>query len=625
MSYLSKAQIDRILCNLMGYKDFELQQDGKEITFTLDLEVMDRFNDFCYVSSKMFKEAAAGKDLRKISFDLPESPRAENQHGIDAPFDPLGKVYVDRSLEHLLKAAGYEIKNIPTANCMPVLTKGVKEFEAQEKEAISVKSQNVRQARDELKKAKKAGDESAIADLSAKIEALEATPAMEKTFSESINEYRKNVIDPKHRYKDHNIYVRILKGWENTDLSSVYLTLRMIRDHLYLKENGITDVMQDVIVYEWFAKLSEHKRSLYPEEVNLDRFYRGMRLTNVIIYPDGKAILWYTLLDRVLGDDILGIGVDIDPPFEEGYATGIKHVHIGSLSDHPSLMMYRNLYNRLDLSQMVKAVHYCSDDNISPFSLEETSSQLIFINDPYVVFDVELPLAKSDKKKVIEVMFKSSNDFDLDKTIKRLAELKENELSDFDSLMADMMEGVAEPVIEIKNEQEAKRRRRDPELEGLTFVDPMHHTDFTRNKFEKNYPLNVERAVICDEGEIKFVMPTPLFSYHDKADEIADNDDDTLNLIHADAIVVTLSRVAEQYEFTSIDLADCVQIPTGNHHNKEVERLKLNTINEILDDHSTPEANWIEKWESDYDVVVKERELKNAAAKAKKPKKGKKQ
>lgn len=602
MSYLPKAQIDRILCNLMGYKDFELQRDGSEITFTLDLESMDRFNDFSFVSSEMFTKAAQGVDPRQIKYDAPESPRAANQFGVDAPFDPLGKIYVDRKLQHLLKLASYEVKAIPTKNCMPQFYEAIKEFEAKEQEQISAHALAIRNKRDEIKAAKKAKDEALLSKLDAELNELEAAPASTLDINEAVENFREENFEKKRHYKDHNLYIRILKGWDETDLSSVYLTLRMIRDHLYLKENGITDIMQDVIVYEWFNKLNERQRSLYPEKVNLDRFYRGMRLTNVIIFPDGKAILWYTLLDRVLGNDILGVGVDIDPPFNEGYATGIKHVHIGTLEDHPTLLHYRELYSSEQLEDLVKSVHYCADDNISPFSFEETGRQLVFINDPYVVFDLELGSQENNKKKVIEVMFKSSPNFSLQRTIDRIIELKENELSDFDSLMKEMMEGVAEPVIEIKNDQEAKRRRNDPEYEGLTFVDPIHHSDFTRAKFERNYPLNVERAVICDDGVIKFIMPTPLFSYHDKADEMQDTEEDTLNLIHADAIVVTLSRHNDQYEFTSIDLADCVQIPVGMHHNREVDGLHIDALNEILADLREPDENWDKEWEAGYNI-----------------------
>ena len=266
------------------------------------------------------------------------------------------------------------------------------------------------------------------------------------------------------------------------------------------------------------------------------------------------------------------------------------------------------------LKSVVTGVHYTPNDNISPFSLEETSQQMTFINDAYLIFDLPLKTSAKSQLKSLEVLVRlpESGQPNLDEVTARLNQLQEQDLSDFDQLNADIVSTIAEPIIAMKNQQEQKRCAKDPEYAGYTFKDPMHRNEFTYNRLMRQYPLNIERVVLSD-NELKFLIPTSLFAFTDKEDDKFQEHNDTLGLVHADAIVVTLVQQGSGLDFSSIDLADCVQIPFGMHQNQDASSYEDNALRELLVDLGKElPVDWID-WLNDARVTLKEHSTKEAA------------
>ncbi len=150
----------------------------------------------------------------------------------------------------------------------------------------------------------------------------------------------------------------------------------------------------------------------------------------------------------------------------------------------------------------------------------------------------------------------------------------------------------------MKNEQEKRRRNRDPEYADYTFKDSMLPSDITVPRLLRNYKLNIERIIIDDENSLRFMIPTNLFAFSDKADDQFVEVTDTLGLVHADAIVVTLSVNGDGLDITSIDLADCVQIPYGSHKSAEIKAYASDIADSLMADinNALPEG-WKESWQ----------------------------
>ncbi len=427
-----------------------------------------------------------------------------------------------------------------------------------------------------------------------------------------------------HRYAGRKINLRFIKGWNN-DKSSALWTLHILHMQLGLVDDGLTDLLRDVIVYEWLDKKSVDERVALglkrevAEQLDLDALYKDLRLSDIVILPDGKSVLWYSVdgAEAFFNDGVKGFGVDIDPPYMRDYAIGIKHVFAGKLDEHPTLKWYRTMLAHPRLKELVQDVHYCPCDNISPFTVEETSSQMNFINDGYLIFELGLNQDNNKTSRAsIEVLVKERPEMSLESLVKQLERLKFEDLSDFDNLSSDIVNTIADPLVEMKNEQEQKRMQHDSEFKGYTFKDPIHRSPFTKTKLMRNYQPNIERIVISDEqiSELKFILPSNLFAFKDAEDDLYQENNQSLGMVHADAVVVTLVQNGEGYDFSSIDLADCVQIPFGAHQNRDANVFNDNNLYLMLQDLGAPvPEGWDEEWKVEDAALQERRELAKAA------------
>ena len=88
----------------------------------------------------------------------------------------------------------------------------------------------------------------------------------------------------------------------------------------------------------------------------------------------------------------------------------------------------------------------------------------------------------------------------------------------------------------------------------------------------------------------------------------------SLGIVHADAIVVSLELNGEGYDFSGIDLADCVQIPFGAHQNHDVDSYPEQGLSTLFSDLESPlPEGWKESWVqtvSEFELVQPESENK---------------
>ncbi len=692
MIRLFASQINRSICRLMGIdklmlQDFELQQHKPEITFELDLEVMEKYDDFKFISEKMFRAALNGEDCRALTYDYPDPPNAKAQAAVDSPLNPNDKIGVDVPMSVFFEINGNTINHFKTQALMPVMSEFIDKYIAQERKENNeklaeqrMKKQAEKAERKAAAKAEKAvkaeqkkeeppkpkyknkeeeqkAKESAravakafeklglapdgktpLAELKAKVEAEAAAKAAEleaqkeaeekarlKAEAEAAvknaqaagdakaaEEITKNEEKPlthtekmmlsvrasmaeKHRYKDRKLYIRILPG-PNGDNRSIEWALASLHHHLIVPDEGLTDLMRDIIVYQWFENLPKDQRGLFPAWLDPADFYKSLRLTDVVIFHDGKMMLWYECRNKVCGPYYPGFGVDIDPPFKRNYAVGIKHVYGGKLADHPTVRRYRDMLASKSLNRIVNDVHFCQKDNISPYTEDETSDKMSFINDAFMVFDVPIP----NSDKTIEVLVKDKPELTMNDIAERLEDLRDNYLADFLALNDDIIDFISEPLVEMKNTQEERRRNRDPEFSQLRFKDAIHRNEFTIERLRKNYPLKIDRIVLAGDNELKFLIPTNLFAFMDKEDDMYAAGSNCLGLVHADCIMVTLHYGDDGLEVTGIDLSDCVQIPYGSHKNEDIEVFKSEFLNTLLENKNAPipedwDYEWLEK------------------------------
>lgn len=615
MGHISASQFNLAVCRLMGFEGLSPAESGKEITCRIVLDRMEKFSDFRYISARMLTAALEGEDLDALDYDYPPSPNQALIDIIDSPLDSLDKISIDSEVRALCELIGVEVSRQQTRFMFPVMSKWLDTFFQQEREKEQKEAEERRKLRHAAKEARRAARnaepdsplakaaaeaeaaaaaaEEAAAAKSSGTEGSEGAGAARSRMYESLDKLKKE-LGEKHRYKGRTLNLRLLKGWDS-NWSSIFMTINTLRNQLSVEDDGLTDMLRDVFVYEWFDKLPDDQRARFAPVENLDDLYNSLILTDVVLFPDGKSVVWYKMENTMLGSLYEGFGVDVDPPYQDGYAIGIKHIFVGSLKDHPSVKHYRSMLDSDALKEIASSAHYTPGDNISPFSLEETSRQMTFINNGYLIFDLDL---LNDSGQSIEVLVREGELLGSDNIATRLRSLKEKDLSDFDSLSTDIINSIAEPLVEMKNEQEKRRRNRDPEYADYTFKDSMLPSDITVPRLLRNYKLNIERIIIDDENSLRFMIPTNLFAFSDKADDQFVEVTDTLGLVHADAIVVTLSVNGDGLDITSIDLADCVQIPYGSHKSAEIKAYASDIADSLMADinNALPEG-WKESWQ----------------------------
>lgn len=602
MSNLSVSQIERAICKVMGYEDFQHDVEHHEVTFKLNLELMEKYVDFKYLSGNMFTYALTNNELGDLVFDTPQAPNRPYQYLCSNPLDYMDKIVVSDDLAAFLHLNKVSVSNNSTQVIMPKLFESMEEFKKQEQAKTQALAKLRKEQKAAAKKAAKAAKKGNAPAQDSKAELPENTE-LEKASSESLKDrinahvasYKSN-LQENHRYQGRSIYIRMI-GAKDDDFSSALMTLTIIHNQLQIVDDGITDVMRDVFVYEWFDKLAD--KSQFKEVADLDELYKALELSNVLIFPDGKSVLWYDIKGNILGDNFSGFGVDVDPPYLSGYAVGIKHVFLGHIEDHPTLKLYQTMLAHEGLNKVAKSVHYCPSDNISPFDAQETSEQMIFINNGYLIFDLELSKGDEEKPaKTIEVLVKESDNINFDELAQILANLKDNELSSFDVLCEDIINIIAQPIVDMKNKQEARRRARDPEYATYIFKDEVLSSNLNVPKLLRNYPLQVERLIKEDDGSLKLLILSRLFAFIDKDDNQFLENEESLGLVHADAIVVTLTREGDGLDVSSIDLADSVQVPYGSHNNNDVSSFKENKLLEVASckDEGLPEG-WDKEWQ----------------------------
>lgn len=600
MSKLSVSQIERAICKVMGYEDFKRDVDRHEISFQLNLDRMEKYEDFKYLSGKMFTQALGSNDLSSFVADVPMAPNRAYQYSYANPLDFMDRFVLSDDMAVLLALHELPVTTHQTQIILPKLYESIAEFKKQEQ----LKNQELAKLRKEQKAAAKKAAKAAkkgknlVDSTDSNIEEIKALePESPDNLKERMHDHVLKLqaeLQKAHRYQGRSLKVHLLEG-NDGDYSSALMTLTILHNQLKVEDEGITDMMRDVFVYEWFDKIAD--KSAYKQIDDLEVLYNALQLSDIVIFPDGKSILWYEIKDNLLGDDYSGFGIDVDPPYLSGYAVGIKHVFVGKLEQHPTSELYRQLLEHQGITKVAKSVHYCPCDNISPFDAQETSEQMIFINNGYLIFDIELNHSNEFASKNIEVLVKAQESCDLDKLSERLVKLKENDLSSFDTLCSDIVNTIAQPIVDMKNQQEARRRSHDPEFAAYTFKDPILSSNLTVPKLLRNYPLVVERIILDKDDTLKFLILSKLFAFTDQADNQFLESEESLGLVHADAIVVTLSQQGDGLEVTSIDLADSVQIPYGSHKNEDVESYKDNKLLDLIAPDEPVALGWESKWQ----------------------------
>ena len=653
LSQLTPSQFNLALCKLMGFSNWQV--DAAAITCELNLELMEKFDDFKFVTGRMLEQALAQSDLSNVEYNYPTTFAHSNQSVLASILNRLDPIVLSPEValacDNLplnqnrlsVKAAllwpevcevyrqkfQERIKQEQAA-AKEAAEKEVAEKEAAEKEAAAKAAADAASA--DAAPADAASAEAAPAEpTAAPQEQNEVQPALEAAAQEAseaetpeeapeqdavteesaaTDEIPCDVVveDPileeiqaqlvaQHRYQGRKVKLHFIMGWDGNDASMLW-SLNTIHYQSGIVDSGLTDVLRDVFVYEWFDKQSaDFKAALGAQSCDLDALYQSLELSDIVFLPDGKSVLWYRLTKPLLGPTVEGFGVDIDPPFKHNYAIGVKHVFMGKLEDYPTINLYRTMLSHEGLKSVVTGCHFTPPDNISPFSLEETTQQMTFINDAYLIFDLPLKLTPGSKHKIknIEVLVRYNEaEFDLDAITARLKQLQEQDLADIEQLNADIVSTIAEPIIAMKNQQEEKRRAKDPEYATYTFKDPIHRNEFTLKQFMQQYALTMDRIIINDH-EFKFLFPTSLFAFSDKDDDKFQEDNKTLGLVHADAIVVTLVQQDSGLDFSSIDLVDCVQIPFGMHQNQDIATYNGHSLRDLLVDLNTPlDPQWQE-------------------------------
>lgn len=667
MSRLLTSQINRAIFRVMGLDKFQLQEfedHFHEITFEWDLELMEKYDDFKYLSEDMFRKAVAQANMHEVDYPYPQPPKVNALPAIDSPLNPNEKIALDLPMNIFFELDKRPINVFKVSGLMPMMSHFIEEYEALERkkqsekmvaerkqkqaekakrkaEAKAAKANKVSQpalSKEELKKAQESANavakayeklglnpdgssaksnerdtevskSIASADESAKLNDNAAVNESNVEGSEDVTEAPSmmDVVCEKmaalHRYTGRKIYIRALPS-RSGDLRSIEWCMSCLHQHLIVPENGITDLMRDLIVYKWFNNLEPEQRALFPHDLSCADLHKSLILSDVIIFHDAKMTLWYALKNNICGSDIQGFGVDIDPPFKRNFAVSIKHIFSGKLADHPTVATYRKMIAHKRLNNVVTDVHYCQNDNLSPSSQEETSEQLSFINDAFMIFDMEINGVQGS----IEVLVKDQLYDNLDAVAARLKDLKDNDLSDFDGLNSDIIELIAEPIVEMKNDHEARRRNKDAEFAGLIFKDGIHRQEFTVEKLRKSYPLKIDRIVITSDEEIKFLINTNLFAYIEKPSANSANGGDVLSLIHADCIMVTFIQGDNGLELSSIDITDGIQIPYGAHKNEDINLYTDGVLENLVND----KHNYIdEDWDKEWNEAVAERRQKD--------------
>lgn len=615
LSQLTPAQLSLALCKLMGLSHWQVNSDGAAITCELNLELMEKYGDFKFVTGSMLEQALSDDDLSTLEYRYPTTWMNRFQAVLVNPLNRNDLIALSPELIAALEKSPLTsgLNTIKSTDLWPQLYEAYvrkqKERALQAKEELAAQQAEAKALAEQVQ-ADNAAAEAAPAAPAAPVEpAATETPvaapeegnaeAAEAAEAEELGDVV--VDDPvlqemqaelaaQHRYQGRKLKLHFIRGWDGKDASMLW-TYSIMQYQLGVVDDGITDVMRDVIVYEWLDKQSaDFKASLGAGACDLERLYQSLELSDIVFLPDGKAVLWYRLKEPLI-PGVEGFGVDIDPPFKRNYATGIKHVYMGKLEEHPTLVLYQAMLRHEGLKSIVTGVHYTPADNISPFSLEETSQQMTFINDAYLIFDLPLQVNStkpSGKLKSIEVLVRyPEGGLNLDEVTARLKQLQEQDLADIEQLNVDIVNTIAEPIIAMKNQQEAKRRAHDPEYASYVFKDPIHRSEFTQARLMRQYPLTIERLILNDH-ELKFLFPTSLFAFSDKEDDKFQEHNNSLGLIHADAIVVTLTQEGSGLDFSSIDLADCVQIPFGMHQNQDVIAFDDQALTELLSALNTP-------------------------------------
>lgn len=646
MSQLSSSQIDRALCKIQGLNHFKRLADAHEITCELDLELLEKFCDFSFVSAPMLRYAVEHDELSQLQYEGIESPLAKMQLTINMPLSSMDKILVDEEVSVLCHES-HTVNSIKTEYLLPDFFKFVQgkqeAVREQEKAAAEAQRQERLKAKAERKAAlkNKKGGKKADTEVEASVaeannaEAVSAAAAANDN-AEAANGTEAHEVHPwikeyqdlrasERRYAGRKVQVHLFEDWQQNS-ASVLWTLTVLQHHFMMPEDdGLPDMLRDVIVYEWFDKRSVEERqalgmSATLANMTIEDLYSSLRLSDVVIFPDGKSVMWYSLDAKGPVDvaelGIEGFGVDIDPPFMQNYATGIKHVFAGALEQHPSVKWYRELLKFEGLKDLVQSVHYTPSDNISPYSEDETSPHMIFINNGYLIFTMELTpeVNHVPENKVIEILVKETPDLSLEGVVAQLKRLKFEDFADYEQLCEDIVDTIVDPLVDMKNEQEAKRRARDEEYKTYTFKDPINRSEFTRAKLMRNFPLSIDRVVLSGENEIKFILQSDLFAFKDSDDDRYQGEGASLGIVHADAIVVSLELNGEGYDFSGIDLADCVQIPFGAHQNHDVDSYPEQGLSTLLSDLESPlPEGWKESWVqtvSEFELVQPESENK---------------
>ena len=77
MSQLTPSQFNLALCKLMGFSNWQV--DAAAITCELNLELMEKFDDFKFVTGRMLEQALSQSDLSTLEYNYPTTFAHSNQ------------------------------------------------------------------------------------------------------------------------------------------------------------------------------------------------------------------------------------------------------------------------------------------------------------------------------------------------------------------------------------------------------------------------------------------------------------------------------------------------------------------------------------------------------------------
>ena len=134
MSKLLRAQIEQAICKVMGYEDFVHDENCHEVYFKLNLDRMEHYDDFKYVSGQMFTQALTNNVNSNLKFDIPSEPNRAYQYTYSNPLDILDKFVLSDDLAVLFALNELPVSNHQTKIILPKLFDCVDAFKKEEQE-----------------------------------------------------------------------------------------------------------------------------------------------------------------------------------------------------------------------------------------------------------------------------------------------------------------------------------------------------------------------------------------------------------------------------------------------------------------------------------------------------------